>query len=106
MHLYLDLLHSVLETGVRKKDRTGTGVLSLFGEQRKYNLAAGFPLLTTKKIYFHSVLHELLWFIRGDRNIRYLQDHGVHLLGVGDARSITERSSIHCWSHSDLSGTA
>ncbi len=79
MHPYLDLLRSVLETGVRKKDRTGTGILSLFGEQRKYNLATGFPLLTTKKIYFHSVLHELLWFIRGDRNIRYLQDHGVHI---------------------------
>ncbi len=79
MQPYLEILRSVLNTGIRKKDRTGTGVLSLFGGQTRYNLGAGFPLLTTKKIHFKSVLCELLWFIRGETNIRYLHGHGVHI---------------------------
>jgi thymidylate synthase len=77
MHQYLDLMRRVREEGQRKEDRTGTGTLSLFGHQMRFDLAQGFPLLTTKKIHFRSVLIELLWFLRGDTNVRYLRDHGV-----------------------------
>ncbi|MFN0128538.1 MAG: thymidylate synthase [Verrucomicrobiales bacterium] len=77
MHAYLDLLRHVLEHGERRDDRTGTGTIGLFGAQTRYDLSLGFPLLTTKKLHARSIIHELLWFIRGDTNIRYLQENGV-----------------------------
>lgn len=77
MQTYLALLRQVLETGARKADRTGTGTLSVFGAQMRFELRAGFPLVTTKRVHFKSVLHELLWFIRGDTNVKYLRDNGV-----------------------------
>jgi len=77
METYHDLLRLVLRGGKPRTDRTGTGTLSLFGAQSRYRLAAGFPLLTTKKVHTRSIIHELLWFIRGDTNIRYLRENGV-----------------------------
>ena len=77
MEQYLDLMRRVLDDGVRKDDRTGTGTLSVFGHQMRFDLEDGFPLVTTKKVHVRSVVGELLWFIRGDSNVRWLQEHGI-----------------------------
>lgn len=79
MKQYHDLMRHVLEQGAKKTDRTGTGTVSVFGYQMRYNLQEGFPMLTTKKIHLKSILHELLWFLKGDTNIKYLKDNGVSI---------------------------
>ena len=76
---YEDLLREILETGTPKSDRTGTGTISLFGKQLRYNLAESYPLLTTKKVYFKGVVGELLWFLKGDSNVRWLQENNIRI---------------------------
>ena len=79
MKQYLDLMRHVRDHGVKKSDRTGTGTLSVFGYQMRFDLSEGFPLVTTKKCHLRSIIHELLWFLKGDTNIQYLKDNGVSI---------------------------
>ena len=79
MYQYLSLMREVRDNGVKKEDRTGTGTLSLFGHQMRFDLSEGFPVITTKKLHLRSIIHELLWFLRGDSNIQYLKDNGVSI---------------------------
>ena len=94
MQQYLQLLNYVMQNGVRKEDRTGTGTLSTFGYQMRFNMEEGFPLLTTKKLHLRSIIYELLWFLNGDTNVKYLNDNKVSIFkraGIGSIFSMSSR---------------
>ena len=93
---YLDLLQDILDNGVEKKDRTGTGTISVFGRQIRHKMSEGFPLLTTKKMAFKTMVTELLWFLRGDTNIKYLLENGCHIW-TGDAKKKYDKDFKKYW---------
>ncbi|HTK39759.1 MAG TPA: thymidylate synthase [Patescibacteria group bacterium] len=94
MRQYLDLLRDIQQNGTRKSDRTGTGTISVFGRQVRYDLADGFPAVTTKKLYFNSVVHELLWFLQGTGNIEYLAQHNVHIWDEWPFKAYLEKNNL------------